>query len=186
MPKLAPDRYQLIRRLESTPLVQSYEAVHPRRPGRFLVEVLLGLRGEPDAHAAFEREVAAMAALRHPHVQQTFEIASLPDGTPIMVSELPEGVTLQAWLDEGKDVPPEATVALVSALADALASAHAHDVHHGDVTAANVSLVAGTGWAGAIALPKLRGFGTRWLQGGAASPTGGATAARAADVSALA
>ena len=178
----APDRYQLVRRVRSTTFVQSYEAVHPRRGGRFLVDVLVGLRGEPEARAAFEREATLMASLRHPYVQPTLEIAGLPDGTPIAVSELPRGTTLQAWLDAAHDLPVEVALTVITALADALAAAHGHDVSHGDVSAENIVLVPGSG--GAVVLPKLRGFGLRWAPGALRVTT--AMDARAADLAALA
>jgi serine/threonine-protein kinase len=182
MPTPTADRYQLVRRLGSSGHCHSYEAVHPRRPGNFLIDVLVGLRGQPQARAAFEREIGVLASLRHPFVQQTLEMTELGDGTPIAVSELPEGTTLQAWLDQAAGVPPEAALALITALADALSAAHAQDVSHGQVSADNVLLVRGTG--GAIALPKLRGFGMRWVPG--ALPGLPGADARAADLTALA
>ena len=110
-----PDRYQLVRRLRATPQVQSYEARHPRRPGRFLVEVLGSLQGEGPAREAFERDLAAISQLRHPYMLQTLELSQLPDGTPIMVSELPDGQTLQVWLDGGVVAPLPSVLGLIDA-----------------------------------------------------------------------
>ena len=156
-----PDRYQLVRRLGATPQVQSYEAKHPRRPGRFLVEVLGCLRGEGPAREAFERDLAAISQLRHPYMLQALELSQLPDGTPIMVSELPDGQTLQVWLDRGAVAPLPSVLGLIDALAQALQAAHARGVTHGTLDAASVFLIPNMG--SGLGIPRLHGFGRHWL-----------------------
>ena len=158
-----PDRYQLVRRLRATPQVQSYEARHPRRPGRFLVEVLGSLRGEAPAREAFERDLAAISQLRHPYMLQTLELSQLPDGTPIVVSELPDGPTLEDRLEGGVVAPLPSVLALIDALAQALQAAQARGVTHGTLDAGSVFLVPNVG--AALGIPRLHGFGRHWLVG---------------------
>lgn len=162
-----PDRYQLVRRLRATPQVQSYEARHPRRPGRFLVEVLGSLREGP-AREAFERDLAAISQLRHPYMLQTLELSQLPDGTPIVVSELPDGPTLQDRLEGGVVAPLPAVLALIDALAQALQAAQARGVTHGTLDAGSVFLVPNVG--AALGIPRLHGFGRHWLVGQPSDP----------------
>ena len=162
-----PDRYQLVRRLRATPQVQSYEARHPRRPGRFLVEVLGSLREGP-AREAFERDLAAISQLRHPYMLQTLELSQLPDGTPIVVSELPDGPTLQDRLEGGVVAPLPAVLALIDALAQALQAAQARGVTHGTLDAGSVFLVPNVG--AALGIPRLHGFGRHWLVGQQSDP----------------
>jgi hypothetical protein len=100
------DRYQLVRRIRTTPLGPSFEAHHPRRPGRFLVELLNAVEVEASAQVAFERDVMAVSALRHPYIVQVVEIAAMPDGTPVVVSELADGATLEARFAEGIATTP--------------------------------------------------------------------------------
>ena len=162
-----PHRSQLVRRLRATPQVQSYEARHPRRPGRFLVEVLGSLRGEGHAREAFERDLAAIAQLRHPYMLQTLELSQLPDGTPIVVSELPDGPTLQERLEAAVVAPLPSVLELIDALAQALQAAQARGVTHGRLDADSVFLVANVG--AALGIPRVHGFGRHWLH----EPAGG-------------
>jgi hypothetical protein len=155
----SPDRYQLVRRLRATPQVQSYEARHPRRPGRFLVEVLGSLAG--DAREAFERDLAAISQLRHPYMLQTLELSQLPDGTPIVVSELPDGPTLEDRLQSGVVAPLPSVLGLIDALAQALQAAQSRGVTHGTLDATSVFLVPNMG--SALGIPRLHGFGRHWL-----------------------
>jgi hypothetical protein len=157
------DRYQLLRHLRSTPLGPGFEAQHPRRPGHFLVELLNGIDADSAARRAFERDVMAVAGLRHPYIVQVVELAAMPDGTPIIVSELGEGETLAASLAHGNTLLPETLTYLIAALADALTAAHALGVRHGNVSADNVVLLPST--SAALGLPKLQGFGLATLQG---------------------
>lgn len=187
MPIFTDQRFQVVRRIGRTPFSQSYEVVHPFRPGRFLLEVLVGLRHHADARAAFEWEVETVASLQHPYLLQTLGISALPDGTPIAVSELPDGKTLHAWLSEGHVASPEETSELITALGEALLAAHGVGVSHGDVTAENVFLVKDPG--GAMGLPKLSGFGWRWVPAAHVLTSDDITQnadARAADVEGLA
>jgi hypothetical protein len=196
------DRYELVRRLPTDSRFLCYQAVHPRRPGRFVVHILNGANETPDALAAYERDASAVASMRHPYILQIVELAALPDGTPVMVSELPDGQTLATWLRAGHVATPGAVARLVAALADALAAAHARGVSHGALGADNVFLVAGgraaedAGEDRALGLPKLQGFGLGCLRNAAAPigteeagrqpSSGGAPAGDLADLSALA
>jgi hypothetical protein len=180
------DRYQLVRRNGTTAFGPSYEAIHPRRPGRFLVEVLASLRGDGERKAAFERDVGAVASLRHPYIAQTFEIDALPDGTPIIVSELSEGETLESWLANGHVPTRDAVASLMTALGSALHAVHARGVSHGDVGAHTVWLLRGP--SSEMGLPKWLGFGARCVRDGARAPASSRASdpdSRAADLAAL-
>lgn len=159
----ALDHYHVIRRCQATAFGPGFEAEHPHRPGRYLVELLSAVAPSPAAFANFAREVNAIAGLRHPHILQVFEISVLPDGTPVVVSELPEGETLEAWLLRGNALAPETLGYVIAALADALTAAHAIGVCHGGIRAENVRLVPLSG--GPIGRPKLQGFGQASLRG---------------------
>ncbi len=101
--------------------------------------------------ARFQREVEALARLRHPGIVGFVE-AGEHQGRPFLVTELVEGETLQARLDRAGALSPAATVELGAALADALAHAHAQGVLHRDLKPANVLL-------GLDGRPRLADFG---------------------------
>ena len=155
-------RYKLVRRIRIATSFQSYEASHPRRPGRFTLDVFTGMDIRAARSRAFLRDAATVSSLRHPHILQTLEISTMPDGTPIVVSELPPGQTLKAWLDGGQVPSPRTVVRWMTALAEAVDVAHAAGVVHGGIRAENVFLVEAAGRG--LALPKLKGFGLEWLR----------------------
>jgi hypothetical protein len=163
MPTTRPsDGYQLVRGVRTASAFRSYEALYTAGSQGVLVDIFMGTRPLPAALAAFERDVATVSALRHPHILRLLELTTLGDGTPIVVSELPPGQTLRAWLDAGNAAPASVALEVVLALAGALAAAHARGVQHGAVVGENVFLVgAGSGTPG---FPKLKGFGLEGLR----------------------
>jgi hypothetical protein len=156
----AKQRYLLVRRLPGQTPMLAFQATHPTREGQFRIDILSGL--EPDAQQAYLREQRMLAALAHPHLLPLVETSALPDGTPICVSRWPEGSTLEARLIGGPPLRPEAVQAIVVALEDALAAAHARGIGHGSVRADQVLLSTEDGRG---AWPWLFGFGTRHLLG---------------------
>jgi hypothetical protein len=143
---------------------QLYEARHEgHRRQRYLVEVLDGLVGLPAALAAFERDVGLASSPPHPYVLPVHEMSYLPDGTPLAVSELPEGQTLEHWLAGNPQLSQITAVGLVMALADVLTEMHERGVSHGALSPDQVLLVAREGCA--VGLPRLHGFGFGWLRG---------------------
>jgi hypothetical protein len=165
------DRYRLVRGGRVAPGFRSYEALQGDGAEGVLVDVFTGTHPLAATVLAFERDVATVSSLRHPHILHTLERATLRDGTPIVVSELPVGETLQAWLDAGNTAPASVTVEVVVALADALAAAHACGVQHGALCEENVFLVGAA--RGAPGSPKLKGFGLAWIREARVTTEGG-------------
>jgi serine/threonine protein kinase len=86
----------------------------------------------------FLREARSIAQLRHPGIIPIHE-AGQTDGTPYLVSEFVEGVTLSDLLTTRLPTFPE-SVQLTAAVADALQYAHNHGVVHRDVKPSNIIL----------------------------------------------
>jgi serine/threonine-protein kinase len=164
------ERYELVRRVRIASFFQSYEAMHPRRPGRFMLDVFTGMDTSAARPRAFLRDAARVSALRHPHILQMLELSSMPDGTPIVVSELPPGQTLEAWLAAGHVPSVRTVIKWIGALAEAVDAAHDAGVVHGAIRADQVFLVEGT--SGSLGLPKLKGFGLEWLRSPPAAQLG--------------
>ena len=157
MSNAATQRYLLAQRLPADPPTLAFQASHPARPGQFRIDILAGL--EPLAQQAYLRDQEAVAALQHPHILPLVETASMPDGTAICVSRWPgtPASTLQGRLDAGAPLAPEAALGLITAVADALAAAHARGLSHGRLRADQI-LLPRDGEAGG---PWLFGFGAR-------------------------
>jgi hypothetical protein len=156
-----PHSYRIVREENSTALGEVYEATHPQLPGRFLIEVLDGVAHEESALDAFEREVTAVASLGHPHLLELHELGASPDGTPVLIHKLPDGMSLSRWLEEGQVARPDEAVALIAGLADALDAAHDRGLAHGSLRAEYIYLAREEG--STLGSPRLRGFGQRWL-----------------------
>jgi hypothetical protein len=153
--------FEVVEQSHATSVSQIFEAVDPKRGGRYLIEVLSapGLGPWLDA---FKQDMAVLSTLQHPCVLQVVDVGTLPDGAPVVVSERPEGTTLGRWLDTGRVAPTDAAMDLLTGIAHALDTAHAAGVSHGALCAEDVLLVAVPNHA--IGFPRLRGFGHRWLR----------------------
>ena len=87
----------------------------------------------------FLREARSLAQLQHPGIVAVHEGGQTEDGACYLVEEFVEGTTLASRSAAGRLDFREAA-AVVAAVADALACAHAHGVIHRDVTPSNIML----------------------------------------------
>jgi hypothetical protein len=172
--------YQVVREEKGTPFSRQVEATHPDHPGRILAEILTEAPRTGAELATFEREVVTLSLIAHPYMLEAVDLAALPDGTPMVVSALPDGMSLARWLDERRPIATADAMEIISGVAEALAAIHERGMSHGCVCAANVYM-ASDGRDGP-GQPKLHGFRQRRLHEGKA--VGGNS--RADDVRALA
>jgi serine/threonine protein kinase len=93
--------------------------------------------------ARFEREMKAVAALRHPHIFPVFDFG-IEGGAPYIVMEYLAGTTLKARLNElalsRAIMPPDEVRRISLAVAGVLDHAHGKGVVHRDIKPANVML----------------------------------------------
>ena len=87
----------------------------------------------------FEREAIAAAQLSHPHVVSMLDRGE-DEGILYLVMEYVPGRTLRELLDETGPLAPKQALALIDAVVDGLAAAHASGIIHRDVKPANVLL----------------------------------------------
>jgi len=99
------------------------------------------LATHPDARSRFMREAQAAAALRSPHVVQTFDFG-LHDDIPYIAMEMLEGETLADRLDRQKILLPGFTAHVMTHVARAVSKAHDAGIVHRDLKPDNVFLVA--------------------------------------------
>jgi serine/threonine-protein kinase len=116
-----------------------YKAVQLRlqRPVA-LKMVRAGAAARPEELARFLREVAAVAALRHPNVVQVHD-AGEAAGRPYFTMELVEGGDLAGHLN-GAPQPARRAAAIVAAVADAMHAAHQLGLVHRDLKPSNILL----------------------------------------------
>ena len=116
-------------------------AVKIVRPG-VLNEALIG---------RFENERQILASLNHPGIARLFDGGSLPDGSPFIVMELVDGISISEWVRDSQ-LSLEDSLLLFADVCDAVSHAHQNMIVHRDITPNNV-LVTNTG------APKLIDFG---------------------------
>jgi serine/threonine-protein kinase len=93
---------------------------------------------EPGFYARFTQEARAMARVNHPNVLCIYAFGE-HEGTPYFVSELVEGVTLEAWLAARRS-PPELETALriLDEVCKGVAAIHAAGTVHRDLKPSNI------------------------------------------------
>jgi serine/threonine-protein kinase len=94
------------------------------------------LASDPDSLVRFEREGRAIASLAHPNILDIHDFGN-EAGVLFLVTELLEGETLRQRL-AGSPLPWRSAVEIGLAVADGLASAHAHGMIHRDLKPENV------------------------------------------------
>ncbi len=126
-----------------------------RRLGRLVALKMMRGRTSAEERQRMEREVSVSARLNHGNLV-TVHDAGMHEGLFYIVMELVIGEPLGAPMRRG-EISPRQAVAIVAALLDGLAHAHARGVVHRDVKPANILLTmsehAGHG------TPKLTDFG---------------------------
>jgi tRNA A-37 threonylcarbamoyl transferase component Bud32 len=111
-----------------------------RKLGRTVALKLLApeLSGDRDFAARFLREARVLARLRHEHIVAVHDFGET-EGLCWILMEHVDGPDLRRVLEAGK-LAPEAALALVPQICDALSAAHALGVVHRDIKPENVLL----------------------------------------------
>ncbi|WP_414899590.1 protein kinase domain-containing protein [Sphingomonas flavalba] len=85
----------------------------------------------------FRRERQIMAKLRHPHIAQLYDGGEADDGSPYIVMEHVDGVSLAHWLEQARP-DLDRRLALMLQICDAVEFAHQNLIIHRDLTPGNV------------------------------------------------
>jgi WD40 repeat protein/tRNA A-37 threonylcarbamoyl transferase component Bud32 len=102
------------------------------------LKMILGRPGSVEL-MRFRAEAEAMAAVRHPHVAQVYEVGEA-DGRPFLTMELLAGGTLADNFTAKRDRSPAAHADIVRKVVTGVAAAHAQGIVHRDLKPGNVLL----------------------------------------------
>ena len=103
------------------------------------VKVLLQTPGaEGEAHARFQREAQAIAAVSHANVVSIHGVGELPDGTPYFTMQHVAGGSMADRLTASGPLPIDLAERVLGDVAAGLAAAHKRGIIHRDVKPANV------------------------------------------------
>ena len=133
--KLGP--YEIIAPLGAGGMGEVYRARDTRLGREVALKVLPdSFSRDADRLRRFEQEARAVAALNHPNILAIHDIGE-QDGLPFIVSELLEGNSLRAELDQGA-LPPRKASDYAAQIAQGLAAAHDKNIVHRDLKPENV------------------------------------------------
>ncbi len=160
-------RYEILREIGRGGFGVVYEA-RDRELGRLVaVKTVRARRHDPQHTAMLRQEAEAAAQLNHPNIV-TLHDAGRADATTFLVMERLHGETLEARLERGPILPPEA-VRIAAEVARGLAHAHGAGVLHRDLKPSNVMLTADGG-------AKILDFGLSRIFGSGSGEKGGTPA----------
>jgi len=134
-----------------------YRAMNPDTKGRVAIKVMNpAVANAESARQRFQREAAAVAALRTAHVVKVFDFGSEPDGTLYLVMELLDGHPLRDEIKPGSERMDLSRVQMVmDGALKGLAAAHKAGIVHRDLKPENI-VIADTDDG---EVPKLLDFG---------------------------
>jgi serine/threonine protein kinase len=98
------------------------------------------LQHDPDSIVRFRNEARAAAALKGEHIARVYDFGQLDSGEPYLVMEHLEGMGLDAFLAERGPLAVAETADIVLQACEGLAEAHAVQLVHRDIKAANLFL----------------------------------------------
>lgn len=133
--KLGP--YEIVAPIGAGGMGEVYRAKDVRLGREVAVKVLpSSLTKDGDRMRRFEQEAKAVAALNHPNILGIHDIGE-QDGSPYIVSELLEGGSLRAELEQGR-LSPRKAVDYAVQMAQGLSAAHEKNIVHRDLKPENV------------------------------------------------
>ncbi len=129
--------YEIVSPLGAGGMGQVYRARDTRLQRTVALKILHESTAvDPDRRRRFAREAIAASALNHPNILTVFDVGIEGD-TPYLVSELIEGQSLRAEMNQGR-VPLRRTVEIAQQIAEGLAAAHDAGIVHRDLKPENV------------------------------------------------
>jgi serine/threonine-protein kinase len=119
-----------------------YEAEGPPGVGKRAIKLLhQEFVKEEIILARFFAESQAQRIIVHPNVVHVFEAATAENGTPYLVMELLQGISVSSYVDQGQILPTPQAVHIAHGVLQALSAAHARGIVHRDIKPDNVFLV---------------------------------------------
>ena len=132
-------RVLLVRSIGEGGMGRVYLARDPHLRRFVAVKVLLQTPGaEGEAHARFQREAQAIAAISHANVVSIHGVGELPDGTPYFIMQHVAGGSMSDRLTATGPLPIDLAERVLGDVAAGLAAAHKRGIIHRDVKPANV------------------------------------------------
>ena len=136
---LLSGRYKLLEVISVGGFGTIYLAADEQLKGRRVVVKILLEKAASDEwfQRKFSQEIEALSRLNHPGVVQVYDAGALPEGTPFLVMQWIEGVTLRQVIRLG-GLELDRVARIVQLSGQALAAAHAQGIIHRDLKPENI------------------------------------------------
>jgi len=138
---LVNNRYLVQERIATGGQAIVYRATDTSLSRPVILKVMRGGGGGQNRllRARFEDERQSLARLDHPAIVGILDVGALPDGSPFLVVQYVDGVSLRQAL-QGGPLDPHRTASVLRQLGGALSSAHAAGIAHSDLKPENILL----------------------------------------------
>jgi serine/threonine-protein kinase len=138
--QIVAGRYRIVSPIGEGGMGVVYRAEHASLSRPFAVKVLgSGVSSDAEVLARFRREARLVSTLRHPNIVDVVDWNVLPDGSPCMVMEFLEGVSLYDRLIDGP-MSWSSILRIADELLAGLSAAHSAQIVHRDLKPHNVFL----------------------------------------------
>lgn len=138
--EIVDQKYQIVRRLGKGGMGQVYAAKRLTLGDVVAIKCILSHQNTANNRERFVREARAAARIRHPNVVQVFDFGQLDEvGTPYMVMELLDGLTLAQIMSTGP-LPIGRALSIFGQICAAIEAGHRRGVVHRDIKPGNVIL----------------------------------------------
>lgn len=133
-------RYEIISQIGEGGIGIVYKAVDPNLNKTVAIKVLSGGNLRDDQKARFQNEAKALAELKHRLIPEIYNFSVMEDGSPYMVMEFIEGISLDYVIKQEESLPVCQVVDIALQVCDALSHAHSLGVFHRDIKPSNIIL----------------------------------------------
>lgn len=149
-------RYQIQKLVGTGGMGALFAAEHVEIGRKVAIKVLHpDFRVSEDIFARFKQEATLAASLSHTNVCPVFDFGRLEDGTPYLIMDLLEGLTLADLIAREGSLESRRAVRIFAQICDALTHAHKKGVAHRDLKPSNIMIENDEG----IELAKIVDFG---------------------------
>ncbi|MBD3290004.1 protein kinase, partial [candidate division KSB1 bacterium] len=138
------DKYQIFAEIHKGPVTTLYKAFHPQLERTVLIKQLNAERlGDEEIQDRFQQEGLITAKINHPNVIGIYDYSNR-DGSPFIVMEFIEGVSLSDVIRDHSPLPVDISVAIMYSMCQGIQALHRKSYLHRDIKPAN-TLISGEG-----------------------------------------
>jgi serine/threonine-protein kinase len=134
-------RFRVLSRIGSGGVGEVFDAEHIPSKKRVALKILRPAHRDVETIARLRREGSVISSIRHKNVCRLYDIASMPDGSPILVLQRLVGQTLHETFRRRQLRDPDEVVAVFVQMLAGLEAVHSFGILHRDLKPGNVFLV---------------------------------------------